>query len=78
MAFFLLAGFVPLAIVCLLAGLYLAARGNTSPAARELGDRVGRRSGIDRRQQSLAFVGADRRSGVDRRAAEAQRDERVA
>lgn len=83
LTFLLLAGYVPLTICALAFGMYLSSRGNHSAGAQELGDRVGRRSGYDRRVNTgMSFVGAGRRSSVDRRGAvaatEADRVERVA
>lgn len=78
MTFLLLVGYIPLMITLVVVGLWASSRTNTSADARALGDRVGRRTGLDRRSSDLAFVGADRRSGVDRRAAEAAQAERAA
>lgn len=65
----LILGYIPCLFAIIALSFVMSTRGNTSAAARELGDRVGRRTGIDRRQSDLDFVGTDRRSGADRRGA---------
>ncbi|WP_354701989.1 hypothetical protein DSM112329_02335 [Paraconexibacter sp. AEG42_29] len=78
MTFVLLMGYIPLMIALVVVGLWASSRTNQSADARALGDRIGRRSGLERRSSDLAFVGNDRRSGVDRRSAEAAQAERAA
>jgi hypothetical protein len=78
MTVLLLVGYIPLMVALLAVGLYASSQRNDSEAARALGDRIGRRSGADRRASELPFVGADRRGGVDRRGAESDQAEHAA
>jgi FtsZ-interacting cell division protein ZipA len=78
MTVLLLVGYIPLMVALLVVGLYSSSQRKDSEAAKALGDRIGRRSGSDRRASELPFVGADRRSGVDRRAAQSDQAEHAA
>lgn len=77
MTLVLLLGYIPLTFLLLAVGLLASARRNDSESARVLGDRVGRRTGVDRRGAvGMPFVGADRRTGADRRGVVGAADER--
>lgn len=79
MTFLLIAGYVPATILMLAAGMLWSSRRNDSQSARVLGDRLGQRSGSDRRADTpMPFVGQDRRTGAERRAAAAKRSDRAA
>lgn len=71
MTMILLLGYIPLMLLVLAVSLYASGQRRDSQAARELGEMIGRRNGLDRRADTgLPFVGNDRRTGVDRRGAQ--------
>jgi len=79
MTMILLLGYIPMMLIILAVSLYASGQRRDSQAARELGEMIGRRNGLDRRVEGgLPFVGAERRSGVDRRDADADQANRAA
>lgn len=75
MTFVLIAGYIPAMILMLIGGIVWSSRTPDNEGAHELGDRVCRRKGSDRRHIELPYVGIERRAGERRGAQPAQAEQ---